>query len=609
VTETGIPSWDLADLYAAPDDPVLQADARDALARAAAFEARYRGRIVSDVLSPAELAEAVQTLEALTERMRKVQAYASLVFAADTSDPRHGALYQFAREQSAALREHTAFFEVEWGALPDDRAAAYLGAPELEPYRHYLEIERRMTPHRLSEPEERLLEIKEPTGVHAFARLFDEAMSHATFTVATGRRRETLSEQEALARLYASNRADRRAAARGFTAGLRVRAHLLTYVFNVVVADQASTDRVRKFADPMASRHLANEIAQPTVDALMDAVESSYALVQRYYRLKRRLLGVPVLYDYDRYAPALADRRAVAWKDARETVLSAFGAFSPKMAEIAGLFFERRWIDAAVRAGKRGGAFSHSAVPSVHPYVLVNYAGTTRDVMTVAHELGHGVHQYLSRDRGCFQADTPLTMAETASIFGEMLVFVELQAAETDPERALALVCGKIEDAFSTICRQVVLTRFEQALHQARRSEGELTAARIGELWMAANRAMFGDAVTLTDDYALWWSYIPHFIHSPFYCYAYAFGALLVFALYRRYQDEGRAFAPKYLELLAAGGSDAPDRLLAKLGVDLTERGFWSAGIEVLSTWVDEAERLAARLPAAGLPRTRRARQ
>jgi oligoendopeptidase F len=270
------------------------------------------------------------------------------------------------------------------------------------------------------------------------------------------------------------------------------------------------------------------------------------------------------------------------------------------MAKVAAQFFNGRWIDAAVRSGKRGGAFSHSAVPSGHPYVLLNYTGTPRDVMTLAHELGHGVHQFLSRGQGCLQSDTPLTMAETASVFGEMLVFRAIKETERDPQRALALVCGMIEDCCSTIFRQVVLTRFEQALHDARRREGELSTDRIGALWLTANRAMFGDSVTLTDDYGRWWSYIPHFIHSPFYCYAYAFGALLVFALYRRYLDEGKAFVPKYLGLLAAGGSDAPERLLANVGVDLAAHGFWDGGIEVLDEWVNEAETLAGCLPGPG---------
>lgn len=608
MSQSAIPSWTLTDLYAGLDDPALQHDVQETLDHALDFENRYRGRIAAGILSPAELAEAVAALERMYERIRKVGSYASLLFSADMTNPRHGALYQSSQEQATALREHLTFFELEWSALPDDRAKTYLDAPELARYRHYLEVERRMAPHRLSEAEELVLEAKANTGVNAFERLFDEVMSHAVFTVTTRGTRERLNEQGVLARLHAPDRAVRKAAAAALTSGLRAHAHVLTYIFNVVVADHAGTDRLRKYPTPMASRNLSNEIDQPAVDALMAAAEAGAGLVRRYYRLKRRLLGIQTLYDYDRYAPLLAKERKVPWPEAKEIVLSAFGAFSPQMADVASQFFSKQWIDAVVRPGKRGGAFSHSAVPSVHPYVLVNYAGTSRDVMTIAHELGHGVHQYLSRGQGCLQADTPLTMAETASVFGEMLVFGALQKAETDPHRALGLVCGKLEDSFSTVSRQVVLTRFEQRLHAARRAEGELTTERISQFWMETNRAMFDDTVTLTDDYALWWSYIPHFIHSPFYCYAYAFGALLVFALYRRYQEEGAVFVPKYLDLLAAGGSDSPERLLAKLGVDISEPGFWRGGIDVLEGWVKEAERLADALPAKRRTKSKAAR-
>ncbi|MEW6684317.1 MAG: M3 family oligoendopeptidase [Nitrospirota bacterium] len=603
------PAWTLTDLYAGPEDPAITRDAQDALAQAEAFERRYRGRLAAGAVTPAELAEALGQIEAMTERLRKVATYASLLFSADMTDPRHGALFQASQEQATALRQRLTFFDLEWSALSSDAAAVHLAAPELDRYRHYLEVERALSPHRLSEPEELVLETKANTGVRAFQRLFDEVLAHARFEVVVGAKRERLTEQETLARLHAPSRAVRKAAARGLTKGLDGHAHILTSVFNVIAADQSSTDRLRKFPTPMAARNLANEIDQPAVDALLAAVERGYPVVRRYYRLKQRLLGVSRLYDYDRYAPLPASGRTIRWDQARRTVLDAFDAFSPDMAGIAARFFDGRWIDAAVRPGKRGGAFAHSAVPSAHPYVLLNYTGTARDVMTLAHELGHGVHQYLSRSQGCLQADTPLTMAETASVFGEMLVFRAIKEAERDPARALALVCGMIEDSCSTIFRQVVLTRFEQALHDARRRDGELSTERISGLWLAANRAMFGNSVTLTEDYGRWWSYIPHFIHSPFYCYAYAFGALLVFALYRRYVDEGKAFVPKYLALLSAGGSDAPERLLAKAGVDLGAPGFWDGGIEVLAEWVDQAEKLAVLIARKAAPNRRRGRK
>jgi oligoendopeptidase F len=365
-------------------------------------------------------------------------------------------------------------------------------------------------------------------------------------------------------------------------------------VFNVLVQDKATRDRLRRYQHPKQSRNLGNEIDDATVEALLAAAERGFPTVARYYRLKATLLGLPVLEDYDRYAPVGAAPGSIGFAQAREIVLGAYADFSPRMAEIAGLFFERRWIDAELRPGKRGGAFSASTVPSVHPYVLLNYTGNLRDVMTVAHELGHGVHQYLARERGLFEQDTPLTTAETASVFGEMLVFRRLLARERDPRVRLSLLCGKLEDAFATVSRQVVMTRFEEKLHAARRAEGELPVERVNALWLEANRPMFGDAVRLNEHYAWWWLYIPHFVHSPFYCYAYAFGELLVLALLRRYDEEGSAFVPKYLELLRAGGSRTPPELLARLGLDITDPRFWDGGLAVLEGMVAEAEAIAA---------------
>jgi oligoendopeptidase F len=337
-----------------------------------------------------------------------------------------------------------------------------------------------------------------------------------------------------------------------------------------------------------------NEVDDNTVDTLVSAVVSHYDIVARYYRLKRRLLGLDELFDYDRYAPLPAADQKHLWPEARDIVLSAYGKFHPRMAEIANLFFEKRWIDAAVKPGKRGGAYSHAVVPSLHPYVFMNYEPTPREVMTLAHELGHGVHQYLARDQGLLQADTPLTTAETASVFGEMLVFQDLLSHETDPDARLAMLTQKIEDSFATVFRQVSMNRFEQAIHTARRSEGELTTGRFSELWLETQRAMFSDSVTMTDEYGLWWSYIPHFIAAPGYVYAYSFGNLLVLALYARYQTVGADFAPAYLDMLAAGRSDWPHTIMKPLGVDLTDPNFWDRGLQMLDDMVRDAERLAA---------------
>jgi oligoendopeptidase F len=362
------------------------------------------------------------------------------------------------------------------------------------------------------------------------------------------------------------------------------------------VLDHKSDCTLRRFDDPMAPRHLANEIRGEVVDALMTAAERHHATVHRYYRLKGRLLGLDALDDYDRYAPLFSDLPACDWPTARRTVEESYERFSPRAGAIVREFFEKRWIDAELRPGKRGGAFSSSAVPSVHPYILMNYTDKLRDVTTLAHELGHGIHQYLARPVGYLQCHTPLTTAETASVFGEMLTFQRLLEEFDDPRTRLALLCSKIEDSCATVFRQVVLTRFEQALHRARREEGELTTDRINALWLDANRPMHGDAVRLTEGYGWWWLYIGHFIRSPFYCYAYAFGELLVLALVQKYREDGPSFVPRYLDLLAAGGSDAPDRLLTRLGVDVNDLGFWELGLKLIGDMVDEAELLAGRL-------------
>jgi oligoendopeptidase F len=396
-----------------------------------------------------------------------------------------------------------------------------------------------------------------------------------------------------LSRLYDPDRDVRRRAAQSVTAGLRDLGRTTTYIFNNILADKASDDRLRHYPAWISARNLANEVDDQVVDALVGAVTARYDIVARYYRLKRRLLGLDELFEYDRYAPLPAADRRYSWDETRHIVLNAYGNFHPRMAEVAGWFFERRWIDAAMRPGKIGGAFSAGTVPSAHPYVLVNYEARPRDVMTVAHELGHGVHQALSRQQGMLQMHTPLTTAETASVFGEMLVFQDMMAREGDSRVRLAMLTGKLEDSFATVFRQVSMNRFEDAIHTARRSEGELTTERYGELWLETQRAMFQGSVTLSQDYGLWWSYIPHFINTPGYVYAYSFGELLVLALYARYQQVGPAFAGAYLDMLGAGGSNWPHELVKPLGVDLRDLNFWTAGLQILDDMVGQAEKLA----------------
>lgn len=580
-------TWDLVDLYAGPDDPAFDADLDVADAEADALDAAYRGRVAG--LSPAELAALLGSYEALRERSAKAGTYASLYWTQNTEDPARGALLQRATERDSRLGQKLIWFELELAHAADDVAAGWMAARELARYRHWLEVVRLYRPYLLTEPEEKILAEKSVTGRSAWERFFDELHSAARYEFDG----EQMSRDQILSRLYDADREVRRRAAANFTEGLKELRRSTTYVFNTVLADKASDDRLRAYPTWITGRNLGNQVDDATVQALVDAVTSRYDIVARYYRLKARLLGLPELFDYDRYAPLPAADRDFSWDQAKEIVLSAYGAFHPRLAEIAGWFFDRRWIDAPPRPGKYGGAFSHGAVPSVHPYILLNYDAKPRDVMTLAHELGHGVHQTLSGVQGLLQADTPLTTAETASVFGEMLVFRSMMANEADAAVRLGMLTQKIEDSFATAFRQISMNRFEHAIHTARREEGELTSERLGELWLQSQRAMFGDSVTLTGDYGLWWSYIPHFIGTPGYVYAYAFGELLVLALYARYKEIGPGFAEAYIGMLSKGGSDWPHAIVEPLGVDLKDPAFWHGGLNILEEMVADAERLA----------------
>jgi oligoendopeptidase F len=587
-------AWNLSDLYPSPDSPSLGRDLDAAHERARAFEAAYRGRIEPGP-DARLLLEALTELEGLSEQMDRPAVYAELRHAAKTDDPGRGALLMQTRERRTAINKHLIFFDLEWIKVSNEKAAALCADPALARYHHYLEQKRAWKPHYLSEPEEKILDEKAITGRAAFVRLFDETLASLRFPFEHAGRIEHLSLQALLAKLYDPERDARRAAADGLTRGLRDNARLLTFLFNTLVLDYRSDLTLHHFDDPMARRNLANEISPAVVEALLTAVERHHGTFQRYYRLKGRLLGIEPLADYDRYAPLFPDPPACDWPTARRIVQESYEAFSPDAGAVVRQFFERQWIDAELRPGKRSGAFSSSAVPSAHPYILMNFTDRVRDVMTLAHELGHGLHQFLARPVGYFECDTPLTTAETASVFGEMLTFQRLQQVYADPRTRLALLCGKIEDGFATVFRQVVLTRFEQSLHVARRDQGELTTEVINALWLAANEPLHGDVVRLTEGYGWWWMYIGHFIHAPFYCYAYAFGELLVLALVQKYRQEGPAFVPRYLQLLASGGSDAPHVLLGRLGLDVTDPGFWELGLRLLGDMVAEAERLATK--------------
>lgn len=593
-----LPRWDLSDLYKDIEDPKIEVDLASALESAAGFEKQYRTCIKSGKLTPEALEKAIRELETIRELEDRLLSYATLVFSADTKNPKHGALLQRLRERSTAIGLHLLFFELEWAAIPKEQAKVLLKDAVLSKDRHFLESIRRFSAHQLSEPEEKILEEKANTGIRAFQRLFDETISNIQFSVSVDGLSKEMSEQECLSLIHDERREVRQEAAKGLTGGLQKNARILSFILNQITADHAGDDRLRRFSEPISSRHLSNEIDPRAVEALLSSCERYYPIVRRYYRLKKKRLGLEKLYDYDRYAPMASSKTdPIPFDKAKTLVLAAFRDFSEEAESIAAIFFEKNWIDAAVRPGKQGGAYSHGVVPSAHPYVFLNYLGTPRDVMTLAHELGHGIHQSLSKSQNYFNFSTPLTTAETASVFSEMLLFHRMQQGESDPERRLDLMMKKLEEDFATVFRQVSLCRFEQSVHRARRDEGELSLDRIGQLWLKANRTMFEDSVHLTDDYRYWWAYIPHFIHAPFYTYAYPFGHLLVLALYKKYLREGRVFVPKYLNLLRAGGSESPDRLLKEtMNIDFTKDDFWCEGLDLLEAMVTEAEEIDASL-------------
>ncbi len=574
--------WDLTDLYEGLNDPAIEADMRWLRSKAADFS-RLRGRVA--VLQGRELLDAVRMLEEITEIAQKLLAYSYLNFSTQTQNPQASALFQSQKELYSELHRETLFFELEWTKADDSAAGSLLSDPLLAKYTHYLAALRRYSRHVLSEPEEKILADKEPAGASAWSALFDKMLSQLRF----GESKRT--ESEVLSDLHSPERETRKKAAAELTEGLESILPSLTHIFNTILLDKSIDDRLRSYPHWLSSRNLSNEADDAMVEALCEAVCSRYDLVERYYRLKRKLLGYEELFDYDRYAPipGLSEEK-FSWERAKEIVLTAYAEFSPEMAGIASRFFDEKWIHAPVLPGKRSGAFAHPVVPSAHPYVFLNFTGTHRDVMTLAHELGHGVHQYLAREQGLFNSETPLTTAESASVFGEMLVFRHMLRSTADPTQRRALLCSKIEDTFATVFRQVSMNRFEEAVHNARRTRGELDQEFISSAWLTTQSAMFGSSVRLLDHYRLWWSYIPHFVHSPGYVYAYAFGELLVLALYEQYTRRARGFVSKYLNFLESGGKAKPEELLRPFGIDLSDPHFWSRGIDIIDSLVKEAE-------------------
>jgi len=572
--------WDLSDLFVAHDDRRIESTLMSCRTSAEKFAARFREALEHPTtLSAAILHEAMEELALIYEALGRVGSYAGLLYAADTAKPEYQDLDQRVEQRSTEIRNLLLFFELAWLKVDDEIADQLIKDEQLKAYRHYLTSQRRYRPHTLSEVEEKLLNERDNTGRNAFGRLFSEVTSSLVFKLEREDKTEELNLSQILSLLHEPDRNLRRRAMETVYQELSQHGQVLTFIYDTLIQDNLTVDRLRSYRHPMEQRHLANEIDGTAVKTMMAVAEKNYPLAHDYFRLKAKLLELPQLALYDQYAPVGKEVRPFPYAKAQQVILDAFEAFDPKFRALAGEFFAKNWIDAEIRKGKRGGAFCASPSPKLHPYVLCNYDDNLRDVMTVAHELGHGLHGCLSRKQNYFNYDTPLTTAETASVFGEMLVFDYLLEQQSDREVQIALLAGKIEDIFATVFRQNVLTRFEELAFSARQ-EKRLTPDALGKLWLEANGKYYGDAVTMPDSYRWGWSYIPHFIHSRFYCYSYVFGQLLVLALYRMYKDEGKSFVPKYIALLEAGGSDTPDTLLKPLGVDIHQPEFWQKGFE-----------------------------
>ena len=575
--------WNLDDLYPGIDDPGLAADLRGWEEEAEHIRLEFAGRLAE--LNAAALLGLITRMERLEAGMGRISTFASLNFATRTKDAAAGAFMQKAREAGSRVGREIVFFELEWNRISDEEAATLMADPLLAPYRHYLAVVRRYAPHMLSDAEETLLIEKAPAGRGSWTTLFDKVMGHLKFG------EQGRSEEEVLSDLYLPGREKRIQAAAELTAGLNSPLQILTHTINSLLADKMIDDRLRRHPNWLNSMNLYNELQDSTVNTLIEAVTGRYDIPQRYYRLKRQILGLDELADYDRYAPLPhLPTTSVPWEQARKLVVESFAEFSPQMAETGAKFFEQRWIHAPLLEGKRGGAFAHPAVPEVHPYIMVNYTGNLRDISTVAHELGHGIHQYLAAAQGYYNSSTTLVLAETASVFAELLLFNrQLELIET-PEARRAFSCQKLESIFATVFRQVAMNRFEDRVHNARRNQGELSPEDFSTHWRATQQEMFADSVKLSADYSIWWSYIPHFLSTPGYVYSYAFGELLVLALYRLYQQDRQGFVPKYIELLQAGGSSTPYELVKPFGVDLDDPRFWAGGLQVIDEMLQGVE-------------------
>ncbi len=556
-----------------------------------------RGRVAE--LDAGHLADAMRQMADVLDLVNRAAYHPMLAFSTDTTDPARGAAVAHSQERATTIQTMLIFFDLEWAAASDEHVASIIDDERLDFCRHHLEQVRLERPHMLSEAEETVLAEKSPVGAAAWVRLFDELTSAIQVDLPDEHGGSGQSLQQALSLLSHPDRDVRRTVADGVTAGLEPGLRTRAYVFNTLLLDKSINDRMRGYDTWVSSRNLANEASDESVQALIDAVTSNYALPQRWYSLKARILGVDKLADYDRMASVASTEAEFGWEEGTRIVRDAYASFSPELAHEAGRFIDENWIDAPVRPGKRGGAFAAPVSPKHHPYVFLNWTGTSRDVATLAHELGHGLHFQLAREQGVFHQTTPLTVAETASVFGETVTSNRLLSTITDPQERFSLLAATLEDSIATVFRQVAMNRFEHACHTARRREGELSVERFGDLWAASQADMLGDSVEITDGYRNWWSYVPHFMGTPGYVYAYAYGQLLALSVYARYVEEGDAFVPAYLDLLRAGGSRSPEELGRIVGCDLADPAFWTNGLKIVEgqlTAAEDAARAAGRI-------------
>ncbi len=588
--DTGkLPEWNLEDLFSAPDGSDFVGAMDKCASDAQKFQAKWRGQLSDAVKDGSELAKAVRSYEDLSDQLGKIGSYAQLYYVGNTTDAERSRFFGDVQQKLNDISTGLLFFELELNQLDDDALNKALLDKQLAVYRPWLEDLRKERPHQLDERIEELFHEKSLTAAGAWNRLFDETMAALQFDVDG----ESLAIEPTLSLLSDADGEKRQAGAEALAKTLGDNISLFTRITNTLAKDLEISNRWHKFDDIADARHLANRVERSVVDALEDAVTSSYpALSHRYYKMKAKWLGMERLNYWDRNAPLPdEDTSIIKWQDARQTVLAAYEDFDPEMAEIASRFFDNGWIDAPVRPGKTSGAFAHPTVPSVHPYVLLNYQGKSRDVMTLAHELGHGVHQVMAADQGALMAPTPLTLAETASVFGEMLTFRRLLENTKDKKQRKIMLASKVEDMLNTVVRQIAFYTFERRVHTARR-EGELTAEQLGQIWLDVQRQSLGDAIEFHSGYEHFWAYIPHFIHVPFYVYAYAFGDCLVNSLYGRYLESGKEFTTRYFDMLKAGGSKHHSELLAPFGLDASDPDFWQIGLKMIAGMIDEIEQL-----------------